>query len=62
MNNKTTMTMGGVYSADRNIFGYKTGPSWYFIANGNGGDVYFTAPCLPVLQEGSYNGFIKVEN
>ena len=62
VNNKTTMTMGGVYSADRNIFGYKTGPSWYFIANGNGGDVYFTAPCLPVLQEGSYNGFIKVEN
>lgn len=65
VSNKTTMSISGVYSADRNIFGYKNGPQWYMISNRNVGDygeVYFTAPCLPLIAEGSYNGFIKVEN
>ena len=62
ISSKSIITLGDIYSADRNIFGYKTGAPWYLLSNGYSKDIYFTIPCLPIIGEGSYNGFIKVEN
>ena len=62
VSSRNAITLGGIYNADRNIFGYKTGAPWYMLSSRYNGDVYFTVPCLPDIQEGAYNGFIKVEN